>query len=260
MPRRTWGWPARICTSPSIIGRRRAAAHAGVALGHAAGSSRSFDDHRTSRWCLRAEQRCRQADATGGMLWAVKFIPIGFRLGIIETASLAMVCRGRGIHEPAERGSRDSRACDEVAAGGGDLQGGDRALPAQPDAGHGALGEAGDHHRAQGRHGESRCATICSSSPTSASSWTSPRSSTRRWMPSWWPRASPSSLQRRISHKRAMKQAVLRALKAARKGCMIRCGGRLAGSEMARVETVREGQVPSPHAAGRDRLCQGARP
>ena len=25
---------------------------------------------------------------------------------------------------------------------------------------------------------------------------------------------------------------------------MIRCGGRLAGSEMARVETVREGQVP----------------
>ena len=25
---------------------------------------------------------------------------------------------------------------------------------------------------------------------------------------------------------------------------MIRCGGRLAGSEMARVETVREGRVP----------------
>jgi small subunit ribosomal protein S3 len=51
-------------------------------------------------------------------------------------------------------------------------------------------------------------------------------------------------LQRRISHKRAMKQAVLRALKAGAKGCMIRCGGRLAGAEMARVETVREGQVP----------------
>lgn len=51
-------------------------------------------------------------------------------------------------------------------------------------------------------------------------------------------------LQRRISHKRAMKQAVLRALKSGAKGCMIRCGGRLAGAEMARVETVREGQVP----------------
>ncbi len=51
-------------------------------------------------------------------------------------------------------------------------------------------------------------------------------------------------LGRRISHKRAMKQAVLRALKSGADGCMIRCGGRLAGSEMARVETVREGRVP----------------
>ena len=51
-------------------------------------------------------------------------------------------------------------------------------------------------------------------------------------------------LQRRISHKRAMKQAVLRALKSGAQGCMIRCGGRLAGSEMARVETIREGRVP----------------
>ncbi len=51
-------------------------------------------------------------------------------------------------------------------------------------------------------------------------------------------------IERRISHKRAMKQAVQRALKSGAKGCMIRCGGRLAGAEMARVETVREGQVP----------------
>lgn len=51
-------------------------------------------------------------------------------------------------------------------------------------------------------------------------------------------------LERRVSHKRAMKQAVQRALKAGAQGCMIRCGGRLAGSEMARVETVREGRVP----------------
>lgn len=51
-------------------------------------------------------------------------------------------------------------------------------------------------------------------------------------------------LGRRISHKRAMKQAVLRAMKSGAQGCMIRCGGRLAGSEMARVETIREGRVP----------------
>jgi small subunit ribosomal protein S3 len=51
-------------------------------------------------------------------------------------------------------------------------------------------------------------------------------------------------LKRRISHKRAMKQAILRAMKAGAQGCMIRCGGRLAGAEMARVETAREGRVP----------------
>ena len=57
-------------------------------------------------------------------------------------------------------------------------------------------------------------------------------------------RGIADQLARRISHKRAMKQAVLRALKSGAQGCMIRCGGRLAGSEMARVETVREGRVP----------------
>lgn len=57
-------------------------------------------------------------------------------------------------------------------------------------------------------------------------------------------RSIAEQLGRRISHKRAMKQAMLRALKSGAQGCMIRCGGRLAGSEMARVETVREGRVP----------------
>lgn len=57
-------------------------------------------------------------------------------------------------------------------------------------------------------------------------------------------RGIADQLSRRISHKRAMKQAVLRALKSGAQGCMIRCGGRLAGSEMARVETMREGRVP----------------
>ena len=51
-------------------------------------------------------------------------------------------------------------------------------------------------------------------------------------------------LERRISHKRAMKQAVRRARRAGAQGIMIRCGGRLASAEMARVETQREGRVP----------------
>jgi len=57
-------------------------------------------------------------------------------------------------------------------------------------------------------------------------------------------RSIAEQLERRVSHKRAMKQAVQRAMKAGAQGCMIRCGGRLAGSEMARVETVRDGRVP----------------
>ena len=51
-------------------------------------------------------------------------------------------------------------------------------------------------------------------------------------------------MERRISHKRAMKQAVRRARRAGAQGIMIRCAGRLANSEMARVETQREGRVP----------------
>ena len=51
-------------------------------------------------------------------------------------------------------------------------------------------------------------------------------------------------LGRRISHKRAMKQAVGRTMRSGANGVMIRCAGRLMGSEMARSETVREGRVP----------------
>ena len=51
-------------------------------------------------------------------------------------------------------------------------------------------------------------------------------------------------IERRISYKRAMKQAVQRALRFGAKGAMITCSGRLAGAEMARTETTREGQVP----------------
>lgn len=51
-------------------------------------------------------------------------------------------------------------------------------------------------------------------------------------------------LQQRVSHKRAIKQAVSRAMKAGAQGAMVACGGRLAGSEMARRETARDGRVP----------------
>jgi len=51
-------------------------------------------------------------------------------------------------------------------------------------------------------------------------------------------------LERRISFRRAMQQAVQRAMRAGAKGAMVTCGGRLAGAEMARRETVREGRVP----------------
>lgn len=51
-------------------------------------------------------------------------------------------------------------------------------------------------------------------------------------------------IEKRISHKRAMKQAVTRALRGGAQGIKITAGGRLAGSEMARRELVKEGRVP----------------
>lgn len=51
-------------------------------------------------------------------------------------------------------------------------------------------------------------------------------------------------LERRVSYRRAMKQAMSRAMKLGALGIMITCAGRLAGSEMARRETVRDGQIP----------------
>jgi small subunit ribosomal protein S3 len=51
-------------------------------------------------------------------------------------------------------------------------------------------------------------------------------------------------LERRISWKRAMKQAVQKTTRAGGKGIMITVSGRLGGSEMGRVDTVREGQIP----------------
>lgn len=51
-------------------------------------------------------------------------------------------------------------------------------------------------------------------------------------------------LEKRISFRRAMKQAIGRAMRAGAKGAMITCSGRLAGAEMARSQTFREGRVP----------------
>ncbi len=51
-------------------------------------------------------------------------------------------------------------------------------------------------------------------------------------------------IEKRISHKRAMKQAVQRAMRGGALGIKITAGGRLAGSEMARRELVKEGRVP----------------
>lgn len=51
-------------------------------------------------------------------------------------------------------------------------------------------------------------------------------------------------LERRVSQRRAMRQAMIRTMRAGAKGIKIVCSGRLAGSEMARRDWVREGRVP----------------
>ena len=53
-----------------------------------------------------------------------------------------------------------------------------------------------------------------------------------------------AQLVRRASFRRVMKKAVGTALRMGVKGVKVRCAGRLGGSEMARREWYREGQVP----------------
>ena len=57
-------------------------------------------------------------------------------------------------------------------------------------------------------------------------------------------RSIAEQIEKRVSYRRAMKQAVARAMKAGAKGIMIQCKGRLAGAEMARKESVKEGRIP----------------
>ena len=52
------------------------------------------------------------------------------------------------------------------------------------------------------------------------------------------------SLERRVAFRRAMKQAAFKTRQAGAKGIRISCAGRLGGAEIARRETVREGQLP----------------
>jgi small subunit ribosomal protein S3 len=51
-------------------------------------------------------------------------------------------------------------------------------------------------------------------------------------------------LQQRISFRRAMKRAVQSAMRAGAEGIRVKVGGRLGGSEIARVEGYHEGRVP----------------
>ncbi|MDR1027379.1 MAG: 30S ribosomal protein S3 [Rickettsiales bacterium] len=51
-------------------------------------------------------------------------------------------------------------------------------------------------------------------------------------------------IEGRVSFKRAMKKAMQSAEKAGAKGIKITCGGRLNGAEIARSESMREGQIP----------------
>ena len=51
-------------------------------------------------------------------------------------------------------------------------------------------------------------------------------------------------LQNRVSFRRAMKRSLASAMRSGAHGVKIRCGGRLGGGEMSRVESYSEGRVP----------------
>jgi small subunit ribosomal protein S3 len=57
-------------------------------------------------------------------------------------------------------------------------------------------------------------------------------------------RSIAERLEDRIPFRRAMRQAAFRTLQAGAKGIKINCGGRLGGLEIARSETIRQGQMP----------------
>jgi len=57
-------------------------------------------------------------------------------------------------------------------------------------------------------------------------------------------RSIGDQIENRISYRRAMKQAISRTIMAGAKGIRVNCAGRLGGAEIARRQTMHEGQVP----------------
>ena len=57
-------------------------------------------------------------------------------------------------------------------------------------------------------------------------------------------RTVAEQMERRVAYRRAMKQAMFRTIQAGAKGIRVNCAGRLAGAEIARTQTMHEGQVP----------------
>lgn len=51
-------------------------------------------------------------------------------------------------------------------------------------------------------------------------------------------------IEKRVAYRRAMRQAITRSMRAGVKGIKVRCGGRLAGAEIARVEVDKQGKIP----------------
>jgi len=57
-------------------------------------------------------------------------------------------------------------------------------------------------------------------------------------------RTVAEQIERRIAYRRAIRQAVFRTMQSGAKGVRISCAGRLGGAEIARRETMHQGQVP----------------
>ncbi|NIO09479.1 MAG: 30S ribosomal protein S3 [Deltaproteobacteria bacterium] len=57
-------------------------------------------------------------------------------------------------------------------------------------------------------------------------------------------RTIAEQIQRRIAYRRAMKQAIFRTMQAGAKGIRVNCSGRLGDAEIARRQTMHDGQVP----------------
>jgi len=57
-------------------------------------------------------------------------------------------------------------------------------------------------------------------------------------------RSIAEQIERRVAYRRAMKQSIFRTIQAGAKGIKISCAGRLGNAEIARRQTMHQGQVP----------------